>query len=71
MAFGVKFGGSEAGDHPFHGYMNNTVGMMEEMCGSRVVVRVAGSKYRSPNAMPWVIVTLMNTDGTADRGLWL
>ena len=38
--------------------------MIEEKSGSRVFVRVAGSKYWLPNAISWVRVALTKTDGT-------
>ena len=39
--------------------------MLEGDSDSSVVVRVAGSKNRLPNAMSWVSVALTNADGTA------
>ncbi len=58
-------GESVSGDHRFNQWVNNAVGMIEGDSDSSVVVRVAGSKFRLPNAMSWVSVALTNADGTA------
>ena len=65
VTFPGKDGGSVAIDHRFNNRIHNAVGMIEEKSGSRVVVRVASSNYKLPNAMSWVRVALTKTDGIA------
>ena len=65
VTFVEKDGGSVANVHRFNSWIHNAIGMIEEKSGSRVVVRVASSKYRLPNAMFWVRVALTKSDGTA------
>ena len=65
VTFVGKDGGSVASDHRLNNWTHNAVGTIDEKNGSRVVVRVASSKHRLPNAMSWVRVASTKPDGTA------